>query len=159
MDNKKQNQSRSGKLGLLVVAGLLLVSLAANGMMGWAIISNRPTIGAVCGESVIAEHNKIMDDKAQSDYKTVLKNNAAKIKAIKNYEKDVNCVAILTISDMFLDDSSDMNKNVSILNSFINKGQNPSLKIKNIQSYYTFKDAIEIIKSPRSNTMQGIGRG
>ncbi|MDO4868611.1 MAG: hypothetical protein Q4A23_03090 [bacterium] len=127
MDNIGQKQSKSNRLGMFIIVFLLLLSLIGNGIMGYSVVFNKPKVGTICGDSVIAEYNKAYED--LNNYRNELEKVASSIKSKKDYSSDVNC---LTMTYLGTNRPKDLYVKIGDL---IKKGENPSLNIMGIGSY------------------------
>lgn len=127
MDNIGQKQPKSNGFGMFIMVFLLLLSLIGNGIMGYNVVFNRPKVGTICGDSVIAEYNKAYED--LNNYRSELEKVASSIKSKKDYSSDVNC---LTMAYLGTNRPKDLYTKIGDL---IKKGENPSLNIMGIGSY------------------------
>ncbi len=127
MDNIRQKQPNSNRFGMFIMVFLFLLSLIGNGIMGYNFIFNKPKVGTICGDSVIAEYNKAYED--LNNYRSELEKVASSIKSKKDYSSDVNC---LTMAYLGTNRPKDL---YSKIGDLIKKGENPSLNIMGIGSY------------------------
>ena len=127
MDNIGQKQPKSNGFGMFIMVFLLLLSLIGNGIMGYNVVFNRPKVGTICSDSVIAEYNKAYED--LNNYRSELEKVANSIKSKKDCSSDVNC---LTMAYLGTNRPKDLYAKIGDL---IKKGENPSLNIMGIGSY------------------------
>ena len=127
MDNIEQRQPKSNRFGIFIMVFLLLLSLIGNGIMGYNVVFNKPKVGTICGDSVIAEYNKAYED--LNNYRSELEKVASSIKSKKDYSSDVNC---LTMAYLGTNRPKDLYAKIGDL---IKNGENPSLNIMGLESY------------------------
>lgn len=142
MGNIGQNRPKIKNFGFFIVVFLLLMSLVANGIMGYNIISNQPRVGAVCGDKHINSINAIVKSNNVDINET--KKIYSDIKALDKQNIDPNCQAIVFIGSFISGSLNDSKEAYNNLISLGKKGLNPSLKIDFPMSYDSLKEKTEV---------------
>lgn len=142
MGNIGKNHPKIKNFGFFIVVFLLLMSLVANGVMGYNIISNQPRVGVVCGDKHINSINAIV--KSNNVDINEVKKIYSDIKALDKQNIDPNCQAIVFIGSFISGSLNDSKEAYNNLISLGKKGLNPSLKIDFPMSYDSLKEKTEV---------------
>ena len=115
---------------------ILFVAVVSSGLNVVQVIKNKNDInvvknyvGSVCGNEMIKKYNDLGYNGEKESYPEKAKAISEEVSKKADNEKDVNCVAI-----RFLAGTNNQEETYKKLEAFVNKGENPSLKIKGVGS-------------------------
>jgi len=115
---------------------VLLIAVVSSGLNVVQVIKNKNDInaiksyvGSVCGDEMIKKYNDLGYNSTKENYPEKAKAISEEVSKKVDNEKDVNCVTI-----RFLAGTNNQEEAYKKLEAFVNKGENPSLKIKGVGS-------------------------
>ncbi|MFM0817894.1 hypothetical protein [Streptococcus suis] len=120
----------------VLVAILLLASLGANVYL----LLTRPKeskIGTICGDEIIKEYNDFYE--TTENYDEDKKQIISKVQGLANYKEDANCVMLEAIL------VRDKKASYETILKLVENGENPSLKIREIQDLNSLENSVKTI--------------
>ena len=126
---------KSKKWPKVLLAVVLVASLAGNAFLVFEKLNTKQEekskVGTVCGDEIISKFNNVYE--TYETYEQEKGKITSEIKAKSGFEEDVNCLIILQNTEKI---TSELYKKIEEL---VNKGQNPSLKIRNVRDLDSIK--------------------